>query len=66
MADVAFQVLDYMHGKYGPNKPVGAALQHEGRGVPRHAKVDLITRFGRDTSLGKALEAYRAESSQQA
>ncbi|MBO9539496.1 hypothetical protein J7643_02780 [bacterium] len=64
MADVALQVLNYMHGKYGPNKPVGAALQHEGRGVPRHAKVDLITRFGRDMALGKALAAYQEKAPQ--
>lgn len=63
MADVALQVLTYMHGKYGPSKPVGAALQHEGRGIPRNAKVDLINRFGRDTSLGKALAAYQEKKS---
>jgi hypothetical protein len=66
MADVAFQVLNYVHGKYGPNKPIGAALQHEGRGVPRNAKVDLINRFGRDTTLGKALETYKLQVPQQA
>lgn len=61
MLDVSHQVLRYMHDKYGPQQPMVVALNHEGRGIPRHVRVELISQLGREISLGKALERYKPQ-----
>ncbi len=61
MLDVCHQVLRYMHDKYGPQQPMVVALNHEGRGISRHVRVELISRLGRDLTLGKALEVYEPQ-----
>lgn len=61
MLDVSHQVLRYLLDKYGPQKPMAIALSHEGRGIPRHVRVELVSKLGRDITLGKALEVYSPE-----
>lgn len=61
MLDVNHQVLRYLHDKYGSQQPMIVALNHEGRGIPRHVRMDLVTQLGREISLGKALEVYKPQ-----
>jgi hypothetical protein len=60
MADFPAQILAFMVQTLGPDRPLHAALQHMGRGIPRQAKVELTQRFGRDIPIGEALEQLRA------
>lgn len=61
MLDVSHQILRYLLDKYGPQQPMIVALNHEGRGIPRHVRVELITKLGRAITLGKAMDVYRPE-----
>lgn len=61
MLDVSHQVLRYLVDKYGPQQPMSVALNHEGRGIPRHVRVELISKLGRDVTLGKAVAEYRPD-----